>query len=69
MKKQKIKQHHIQSIWMYNGDNLEVLNGLGVDLEKCIFVSDPPFNIGYHYNSYSDKMNEKQYYEWLMQIF
>lgn len=27
----------------------------------AIIVTDPPFNIGYHYNSYKDKLNEKDY--------
>lgn len=34
-----------------------------------IVVSDPPFNIGYHYHSYSDKMSESEYLELLKQIF
>ena len=25
---------------------------------KVVIVTDPPFNIGYHYNSYKDKMKE-----------
>lgn len=34
-----------------------------------IIVSDPPFNIGYHYNSYKDSMQEDEYFEWLADIF
>jgi DNA modification methylase len=37
--------------------------------EKMVMVTDPPFNIGYHYNSYSDNMPEEQYYEMLEGIF
>ena len=37
--------------------------------EKSIIVTDPPFNIGYHYNEYNDKMNETDYYTWLSNIF
>lgn len=33
--------------------------------EKSIFVSDPPFNIGYKYNTYKDKMKEDEYYQFL----
>lgn len=57
------------NIQIYNGDNRQVLKSLNVDLTKCIFVTDPPFNIGYHYDQYHDKMNENEYYEWLCEIF
>ena len=32
---------------------------------KVVIVTDPPFNIGYHYNSYKDNMDEEQYYSFL----
>ena len=38
-------------------------------VEKPVIVTDPPFNIGYHYNQYDDKMPEDDYYEWLGNIF
>ena len=57
------------SIDIYCGDNIEILKKLNLDLSKCIFVSDPPFNIGYHYNTYKDKMDEDDYYNWLFSIF
>lgn len=37
--------------------------------EKIIIVTDPPFNIGYKYNSYKDKMNEDDYYNMLNKLF
>lgn len=37
--------------------------------ENTIIVTDPPFNIGYHYNEYNDKINEDDYYNWLSNIF
>lgn len=37
--------------------------------EKFIIVTDPPFNIGYHYNEYPDIMKEDEYYEMLQDIF
>ena len=40
-----------------------------VDREKVILVSDPPFNIGYHYNTYKDKLNEEEYFEALESVF
>ena len=59
----------IDNIELYNGNNLDVLKMLNLDYSKCIFVSDPPFNIGYHYNKYNDKMSEDDYYNWLFDIF
>lgn len=35
---------------------------------KCI-VTDPPFNIGYHYKTYKDRMKEDEYYEMLKTVF
>jgi len=59
----------MSKIETFHGNNIEVLNELNLDYSKCIFVSDPPFNIGYHYNQYNDKMNEDDYYNWLFDIF
>lgn len=39
-----------------------------IDTSNCIIVTDPPFNIGYHYNEYKDKMKEKDYYAMLCEI-
>jgi DNA modification methylase len=54
---------------LYKGDNLTVLKDLNLDYSKCIFVSDPPFNVGYHYDTYKDNMKEEDYYNWLKEIF
>ena len=35
---------------------------------KYCIVTDPPFNVGYHYNEYKDKMDEGEYFEWLGNI-
>ena len=40
-----------------------------VKTRKVVIVSDPPFNIGYHYSTYKDKMKESEYYEMLKQVF
>lgn len=61
--------HETGKVKIYNGDNLEVLSSLELDSSRCIFVTDPPFNVGYHYNEYEDKMDEKEYYKWLVGIF
>lgn len=36
---------------------------------NVIIVSDPPFNIGYKYNSYKDNLDEDEYYEALAFFF
>ena len=56
---------------LYNEDCQEILPHIleNLDRKKVIFVSDPPFNIGYHYNSYKDNLDEEEYYECLESIF
>lgn len=56
-------------IKFYLGDNKNVLNLLDIDISKSIFVTDPPFNIGYHYSTYKDKMNNQDYLQWLYNMF
>lgn len=54
---------------LINANCMDVLPKiLGGGGNKCI-VTDPPFNIGYHYKTYKDKMKEDEYYEMLRQIF
>lgn len=36
--------------------------------EKVCIVTDPPFNIGYHYKSYKDNLKEEQYYDFLTEV-
>ena len=37
------------------------------DKKVCI-ITDPPFNIGYHYESYKDNLSEEEYYLFLKNI-
>lgn len=37
-------------------------------LESVVVVTDPPFNIGYHYNEYKDSMNDQNYYDMLTDL-
>ena len=47
-----------KGITIYHGDCREILPGLEhVDL----VVTDPPFNVGYHYKSYKDKLSSEEY--------
>lgn len=52
---------------LIHGDCLEVLREIDKTKKICV-VTDPPFNIGYHYNSYKDKMEEEKYYEMLSEV-
>ena len=40
-----------------------------VKKRKVVIITDPPFNIGYHYSSYKDKMKEQEYLEMLKSVF
>ena len=40
-----------------------------VNSRKVVIVTDPPFNIGYHYKSYKDKLKEQEYYSMLKEVF
>lgn len=56
-------------IKLIHGDCVKEMGRLDVDWGKVIIVSDPPFNVGYHYNTYDDRKAEDEYYEWLADIF
>lgn len=49
------------NIHLINGDCLEEIKRLSFD----IIVTDPPFNIGYKYNTYKDNLNKDEYYAML----
>lgn len=56
---------------LYCGDSEELFYDItsSLDKKKIVIVSDPPFNIGYKYNTYKDKMKEEEYYEMLEYYF
>lgn len=56
---------------LYNDDCQTILPHIieALDRSKVILVSDPPFNVGYHYNSYKDNLDEEEYFELLGSIF
>ena len=54
---------------LINDNCLNVFHDILLTHDNIIVVSDPPFNIGYHYNQYHDKMNEDDYYEMLGIVF
>lgn len=54
---------------LLNANCTDVFSGILQTHSNIIVVSDPPFNIGYHYNKYSDRMNETEYFEMLASLF
>lgn len=57
---------------LLNWDCLEVIDNLRlqwIDFNNVVFVSDPPFNVWYHYNEYKDNLSESDYFQRLHNIF
>lgn len=45
-------------------------NCLNFDIpSECFVISDPPYNQGYHYNTYGDNMNKDEYADMLRAVF
>lgn len=56
-----------EKLILIHGDCKEFLKGF--NSTNVVIVTDPPFNMKYHYNNYKDNLPEKEYYEWLSSIF
>jgi site-specific DNA-methyltransferase (adenine-specific) len=56
-------------IQLIRGNCLEELPKIRAQHDKLIIVTDPPFNVGYHYNTYKDSMNDDDYYTMLGDVF
>lgn len=52
---------------IYHADCIEGMAQLPAGHKYCV-VTDPPFNVGYHYNEYNDRKQEGEYYQWLQNI-
>src|SRR5690242_21312957 len=48
---------------LYDGDCLELFPRVGDGTVDLVFA-DPPFNIGYDYDVYDDRLGADQYLEW-----
>ena len=51
-------------ITIYHGDCREILP----QLERGLMVTDPPYNVGYHYAEYDDALPEPEYWNLLNQV-
>lgn len=54
---------------LIHGEALQELYNMADNLANAVIVTDPPFNIGYHYNTYKDNLPENDYYTMLGDIF
>jgi len=52
---------------LYNGNCLDVLDNI-VNENNDIIVTDPPFNIGYHYREYEDNMEQTEYLKMIAKV-
>lgn len=51
------------------GDCADILPEVLDVFPSAIIVSDPPFNIGYHYRAYSDSLKDDDYWELMGNVF
>ena len=49
-----------------HGDCLELISN--IDWSNTIIVTDPPFNVKYHYNNFKDNLEETEYYKRLNEL-
>ena len=54
---------------LIHGNCIEEMHKIKMREEKFVIVTDPPFNVGYHYNEYKDNMDSDEYYEMLASVF
>lgn len=59
----------MKDIELWRGDCLAFLNEIKNFGNSAVIVTDPPFNIGYHYNSYKDRLSEEMYLSLLASVF
>lgn len=52
-----------------NANCLEVLPEIIDGNPNAIIVSDPPFNVGYHYGFYDDNLTDSEYWDMMRDIF
>ena len=59
---------HTHGYKLLNEDCQTILPNILSSIKNPIIVTDPPFNIGYHYNFYKDNLNEEEYLEGLCDL-
>ena len=61
--------HELGDCLLLNANCMDVFDDILKEHSNVIVVSDPPFNVGYHYNKYSDSMKDDEYYKMLVTLF
>lgn len=61
------EQLKVPNIHFINDDFHNHINDIE-QIKNVVVVTDPPFNIGYHYGEYDDNMNDTEYYTMLVDI-
>lgn len=50
---------------LYHADFRDVIDEVMYESDDPVVVTDPPFNVGYHYDRYSDRMDDGEYWQML----
>ena len=58
----------MSNIQIINENCLNVIDEIIYNTKNPVIVTDPPFNVGYHYNTYKDKKPKDEYYKMLASI-
>ena len=53
---------------IFNCDCIELIESDYLKDKNICIVTDPPFNIGYHYKNYKDKLKNDEYYKLLKDV-
>ena len=54
---------------VFNCNCLQYLPSIVAGAKNPIIVTDPPFNVGYHYDEYADRMEKSDYLDMLSEAF
>ena len=57
------------SVVLHLGDCRDLIDGVLDGLSNVVIVSDPPFNIGYHYGVCTDDMEDGEYWGMMRKVF
>ena len=63
-----VRMNNKMTISLYNGNCLDILEDKIKECSNPIIVTDPPFNIGFKYDKYKDKMTEEEHFKMLKDI-
>lgn len=51
------------------GDCRDLLPDVVAGVENPVIVTDPPFNVGYHYSGFNDRSDERDYWDLMAWVF